>query len=180
MLRYAYAVLLGLVGAGIVHISILFLLPQFSDRDAWSRLSMAADFYRMVRIDAEASQVPDIRTEDPLFFAVACRFDLSEGMAHVSAAGKVPFWSVSVYDRGGQNIYSFNDRAAENGALDFVVLTPAQMVEVRKILPESVQGSIFVETEVGEGIVVVRGFVPDPSWKATVAGFLGGSRCVLQ
>jgi len=42
MRKLLYAVLLGLIGAGIVHIVILILLPLFSQRDAWSRLAAAA------------------------------------------------------------------------------------------------------------------------------------------
>ena len=126
MLRAFYAVLVGLVGAGIIHIAVLLLIPQFSDRDAWSRLAMAADFYRPVRIDPEG-MAPMASSSDPLFYASACRFDLAEGIVHVVGPGKAPFWSVSVYDRGGQNIYSFNDRTPPDGSLDFVVLSPALM-----------------------------------------------------
>ena len=178
MLRLLYAVAVGLVGAGIVHVAVLMLLPGFSERDAWSRLAMAADLYRVVRIDASAGAL--IRSVDPLFFAAACRFDLSEGIVHVRAPGKAPFWSVSVYDRAGQNIYSFNDRTNESGALDFVVLTRPQTIELRKALPADLEGSIFVETAVDEAIVVVRAFVPDESWEPTVAEFLDQITCTRR
>lgn len=180
MLRVLYAVVIGLFGAAIVHIVILMMLPQFSDRDAWSRLAMSADLYRIVRIDAAAGETPIVKSIDPLFYAAACRFDLSEGIVHVQSPGNSPFWSVSVYDREGQNIYSFNDRTAESRALDFVVLTSAQMIELRKALPEDLAKSIFVEAALNEGIVVVRGFVPDQSWRQSVAGFLDGIACTLQ
>ena len=177
MHRLALTIAAGLVGAGIVHIVVLLLVPQFSDRDAWSRLAMAADLNRVVRIDAQAGQAPIVEPLDPLFQAAACRFDLSEGMLHVRAPGRVPFWSVSVYERGGANLYSFNDRTSEGGILDFVVLTPAQMIEMRKQLPEEFESSIFVEASVDEGIVVIRSFVPDSSWRSNVAKFLGDLSC---
>jgi uncharacterized membrane protein len=177
MRKVIYAVLLGLFGAGIVHITVLLLVPDFSERDAWSRLAMASDLYRMTRFDAEAGGPPVVKSVDPLFFAAACRFDLNDGMVQVTAPGQVPFWSVSVYDRNGHNIYSFNDHSATGGKLDTVVLTPAQMIEVRKQLPEYYAGSIFVESPIGEGIVVVRAFVPGASWKPTVDRFLGGATC---
>jgi uncharacterized membrane protein len=180
VLRFIHAIVAGLVGAGIVHIAIVLLLPQFSERDAWSRLAMAADLYRMVRIDAQAGQVPIVNSVDPLFYAAACRFDLGEGIVHIRSPGKTPFWSVSVYDRGGQNIYSFNDRTAETGVLDFVVLTRAQTIELRKDLPEDLVESIFVETNLGEGMVVIRSFVPDRSFGPTVAGFLDAASCTRR
>ena len=180
MRRLALTVATGLVGAGIVHIVVLLLLPQFSDRDAWSRLALAAGPYRVVRLDGQAGQDPMVESIDPLFQAAACRFDLGDGMLHIRASGHVPFWSASVYERGGENLYSFNDRTAEDGVLDFVVLTPAQMIEMRKQLPEEFGSSIFVETTAAEGIVVIRSFVPDSSWRPTVSKFLGSLSCQSQ
>ena len=180
MLRLLHAILLGLLGAGIVHIAVLLLVPEFSERDAWSRLATATDLYRMTRLDAVKGGAPVVKSVDPLFYAAACRFDLDDGMVEVEAPGRVPFWSVSVYDRNGHNIYSFNDRSATGGQLDAVILTPAQMIEIRKGLPEELDGAVFVEVPVEEGIVVIRGFVPDDSWKPAVSRFLDDSSCDLQ
>ncbi len=180
MRNLVYAIFVGIVGAGIVHIAVLFLLPQFSERDAWSSLAEAADFYKAVRVDATDGTAPIVKAVDPLFHAAACRFDLDEGPVHVRAPGDVPFWSVSIYDRGGENVYSFNDRATENGTLDFVVLTPAQMIEVRKQPPEDYRSAIFVQVPLGEGIVVVRSFVPDPTWEEATAAFLARTACTKE
>lgn len=178
--KLLHAVLLGLLGAGIVHIIVLMLVPEFSERDAWSRLAMASDLYKMTRLDAEAGGAPVVKSVDPLFYAAACRFDLAEGMVRIKAPGNVPFWSVSVYDRGGHNIYSFNDHSANGGVLDTVVLTPAQMIDVRRELPEEFQGAIFVEAPIEEGIFVIRAFVPDDSWRPIVSHFLEQGSCELQ
>jgi len=180
MRKLLHAVLLGLLGAGIVHIIVLLLVPAFSERDAWSRLAMASDLYKMTRLDAEAGGAPVVKSVDPLFYAAACRFDLAEGMVRIKAPGNVPFWSVSVYDRNGHNFYSFNDHTATGGVLDTVVLTPAQMIDVRRELPEELQGAIFVEAPIEEGIFVIRAFVPDESWKPIVSRFLEQSSCELQ
>ncbi|RWK43384.1 DUF1254 domain-containing protein [Mesorhizobium sp.] len=180
MRRLLHAILLGLLGAGIVHIIVLLLIPEFSERNAWSRLAMASNLYRMTRLDAEAGGTPVAKSVDPLFYAAACRFDLSDGMVRVKAPGNVPFWSVSVYDRSGHNIYSFNDHSATGKVLDSIVLTPAQMIEIRKDVPEELQGAIFVEAAIDEGMFVIRSFVPDDSWKPTVSRFLEQSSCELQ
>ncbi|MBL8581643.1 MAG: DUF1254 domain-containing protein [Rhizobiaceae bacterium] len=180
MLRLAYALALGLLGAGIVHIVVLLLVPGYSERDAWSRLAEMSGPYRMTRIDAVAGGEPLLGATDPLFVAAACRFDLSDGMVQMVAQGRVPFWSASVYDRAGRNVYNFNDRASQSGALDLVVLTHAQMVEVRKQVPDGFQRSLFVEAEIGEGIILVRAFSPDGSWSSAVSDFLGGMSCELR
>lgn len=180
MRRLLHALLLGLLGAGIAHIVILLLVPNFSERDAWSRLAMAAGSNKIVRLDKEIDGAPLVKSLDPSFYDAACRFDLTEGVVRIDNAGKVPYWSASVYDRSGQNIYSFNDRTPPDGNLDFVVLTPAQMIDLRKDLPTEFEKSIFVETPIDEGIVVVRVFVPDDSWKPKVARFLDGINCEVQ
>ena len=51
---------------------------------------------------------------------------------------------------------------------------------VRKDLPEDLQGAIFVEAPIDEGIFVIRSFVPDDSWKPIVSRFLDQSSCELQ
>ena len=175
-----YALLLGLVGAGIVHIAVLLLLPTLAERDAWTRLANAAGLYVVTPADGSGGTQPVVEAPDPLFRAVACRFDLEDGPVWLRAEGSVPFWSASIYDRSGQNIYNFNDRTAAGAALDFVVVTPAQMVEMRKELPAELESSIFVEADLGEGMVIVRSFTPDDSWKSIISTYLGSIACTPQ
>lgn len=177
MLRLLYAFLVGLCGAGIVHILIVLLVPGMSDRDAWSRLAVAGELNRVIRLDTRGVSPLWLGPVDPLFAAAACRFDLEDGAVHVQATEAMPYWSASVYDRDGRNIYSFNDRTSAGGALDFVVLTPAQMVETRKDLPEGFEQSVFVEAPVDEAVVVVRIFVPDDSWAPLASRFIGSMSC---
>jgi uncharacterized membrane protein len=179
MTRLLYAVLVGVVGAGVVHAVVLLLLPHYTERDAWARLSARADFYTFTRISGENAP-PVIGAIDPFFDAVACRFDLSDGAVHVQATGRIPFWSVSVYNRRGQNIYSLNDRAQTLGDLDLVLVTPAQMLELKKNVPKEFEKSVFVEADVGRGIVAVRGFVPDQTWEKSIARYLGDAQCTLR
>jgi uncharacterized membrane protein len=180
MLKLFYAVLTGLVGAGIVHIVVLLLLPQLTERDAWSRLERAGALYAAVPADGSDGRPAIVEVPDPFFRAVACRFDLEGGPLRVTAQGNVPFWSASIYNRSGDNIYNFNDRTAADGALDFVVVTPVQMIELRKELPPELESAIFVEADVGEGIVVVRAFQPDESWRAILSAFTGSVACATQ
>lgn len=178
--RIGYAVLMGLLGAAILHIVILLLLPQISSRNAWSRMAESADLYQPMQLRGSLPAAARDGNRDPLFRSIACRFDLTDGLLRIQASGSVPFWSASVYDRTGNNIYSFNDRSARDKALDVVVLTPAQMLEVRKEVPEDLGQSIFVETQSEEGIAVVRAFVPDESWGPSVEAFLESLRCAPQ
>ena len=174
--RLLHALVLGVVGAGIVHIVILLLVPSYSQRDAWAALSERSNYYFVTRLDPPGAE-PLIGSIDPLFDAAACRFDLADGPVHVRGDGEVPYWSLSVYDRVGLNVFSVNDRSSSDSALDFVVATPSQMIDLRNDLPVSFDRSVFIEADVEDGIVVVRAFVPDESWEPTVTRYLQGVTC---
>lgn len=176
MTKILHAIVLGLLGAGIVHIVVLLLVPSYSQRDAWSTLSERSNFYAVTRLDPPGAP-PLVATMDPLFDAAACRFDLREGVLRVHGEGAVPYWSMSVYDRTGQNLFSLNDNSSSGRVLDFVVATPVQMIALRNELPADFERSVFVEAETAEGIVVVRAFAPDESWEPTVADFVSGIDC---
>lgn len=176
MSRLVHALVLGLVGAGIVHIAVLLMVPAYSQRDAWSALSEHANYYVVTRLDPPDAE-PLIGSMDPLFQGIACRFDLDEGVVRVHGAGDAPYWSISVYDRIGQNVFSLNDRSSSDGSPDFVIATPVQMIELRNALPPAFDRSVFVEADIGEGIVVLRAFTPDESWRPAVSRYLQGIAC---
>ena len=111
------------------------------------------------------------------FEIAACRFDLDDGPMRISASARVPFWSLSVYSRVGDNVYSFNDHTAIDGKLDMVLAQPLQRIELEKAPPPETAQSIIAETDIGKGFIVVRGFVPDETWRTIVTGFLKGARC---
>ena len=87
---------------------------------------------------------------------------------------------MSAYGRTGLNIYSLNDRTTTDGRLDFVVVSPEEMLSVRKELPPEFSSSIFVEADITKGIVIIRAFVPDPTWKPVVSSFMESLACDPQ
>ena len=179
MLNALRILLLGLFGAALVHIAILFLLPIYSERDVWTALATKGELYSTVPLvhAANGAETGLPLVDDPLFEASVCRFDLSTGMSRIVADGRVPFWSMSVYDRDGLNVFSINDRSAQQRVLDVVIADPPQMLELRKGLPEALENSVLVLADVDEGLALVRVFVPDESWRGAVSAFLESMRC---
>lgn len=180
MPRFLHAIVLGLVGAGIVHIVVLLLMPLMSPRDAWTRFEAQADLYAFADYSAQSAAAAPAGVADPFFRSVVCRFDLTDGFVHVFREGKIPFWSASIYDRSGQNVFSLNDRTAKAGVLDVVVVTPAQLVDIRKSPPPELESSVFVEAPIDQGMVVVRAFRPDATWDGEIARYLGAIACTPQ
>ncbi len=177
MLRFAHLVLLGLFGAAAVHLAILFLLPAYSERDMWSALAAKHDLYTFTRLGKDDANALLAEKQNPFLEVAACRFDLENGMTWLSAETRVPFWSFSVYDRDGINVFNVNDRGAESGKLDALIMNAPQLLELRKEMPEMVSTSLIAQTDLDEGIVVVRVFQPDKSWRATIERFFQELRC---
>jgi uncharacterized membrane protein len=177
MLKLLHALVLGIIGAGIVHIVVLLLIPHYSEQDAWALISEAGPAYAMVPLKTTTAGEAVLSDADPMFEVAACRFDLSDGTVQITAEGRVPFWSLSVFDRRGSNIYSLNDRSATDGRLDIVIATPAQLLELRKAPPEQYEESVIIEADTLEGIAVLRSFVPDATWGPIVARHLAGTAC---
>ncbi len=177
MVRLTYAVILGLVGAGIVHIAILLLIPYYSERDAWALVSQAGPPYAVHKLERDGPAEHALANADPMFTIATCRFDLSDGSVHVFSEAHVPFWSLSVFDRRGQNVFSLNDRTATESILDVVVATPLQLIELRKAMPPNYEKAVFIEADIAEGMIVLRSFVPDSSWQRLVERHLDGARC---
>lgn len=180
MAKILHACILGLLGAGIVHIAVLLLLPAMSEKDVWSRLADAGDLFTFVPVSDRTGDRRVLLLTDPFFEAAACRFDLTGGPARIHARGHIPFWSASIYNRTGENIYSLNDHSTAIGDLDLLLLSSAQMMELRRELPKEFEQSVFIETPVEEGIIVVRGFAPDPSWKPGVSAYVKSITCTAE
>ncbi|PSH57534.1 MULTISPECIES: DUF1254 domain-containing protein [Phyllobacterium] len=177
MVKVLRTLFIGLVGAGLIHIAVVLLVPYYSDRNTWSRISAYGDDWQFHTVTREgiAGMVP--LAFDPLFQAVACRFDITDLPAHITGVGTTPYWSISVYNRQGANIYSINDRTAIADQLDLVVATPLQMIELNKTKPAAAENSVLIEADMDEGFVVVRSFVPDESWRSQVDAFLKSANC---
>ena len=176
MMRALYVLVLGLLLAGIVHIVVVLLVPHYAERDAWERLKDAPlwTFSRVATPGRRDALVPFV---DPSFAVAACRYDLSEGPLLAEAEGRLPYWSVAIYDSEGRNVYSFNDRTAVERRLRLLVVDPVQLARLRKVAPSQMQEAVVVPVDEPRGLVLVRTLQEDPSWATMVERFLRDATC---
>ncbi|MBB4065745.1 DUF1254 domain-containing protein [Gellertiella hungarica] len=199
MVRLFHAILTGLVGAALLHVVIILALPHFVKADAYRRveaLGPSGRFHPLAgareagtlrglagdrgALDAGASGNAvreQLVSDDPFMSVAACIVSLENGPVRLYADGDVPFWSVAIYDRNSNEIYSMSDRTAVTGALDILIGTPAALPAIRKALPPDLAQSILVEMPESGGYAVLRALSPTPSYRPDVADFLGGAEC---
>src|ERR1700712_3824405 len=176
MLRIVFAVLTGLFGAALLHLVIILSLPHYSDRDAYTRVEDEGEenhFYILADKDDDAG----LSNGDPYLRTAVCAFDISDQPIRLAASGKVPFWSLSVYDKGSNEVFSMSDRTSVGGVLDVLVASPLQLTGIRKALPATLAQSILVEMPRAEGYVVLRTMAPQRSFDDAARGFLSEAGC---
>ena len=157
------ALVIGLVGGGVVHLVSVLGVPRFAPRNGFV---VAAELGGEGRFAA----LPEA---DPFLRSAVCRFS-TERPVRAFAAGDVPHWSASVITREGVNVYSLNDRVALDGALDLVVLRSADLPRWREVLSEDVE---LVPVASEGAVVVVRSFAADPTRAAELERFFAGASC---
>ena len=175
--RLAYLLILGGLGALLVHILTIFMIPSFAENDAWARLPRSSEDGYFTPLNPEEGLAANMRASDPNFILGICRFDLSAAPFSLAGETAPTFWSLSVYNRRGINVFSINDKSLQGNSLDVVIATPLQITEMQKENPPELTGSVFVEVEAAEGFVLLRAFVPEESLREQATRFVRTASC---
>ncbi len=199
MVRLLHAILTGLVGAALLHVVIILALPRFVKADAFRRveaLGAPGAFHPLAGASEggalrglagdQGAAAPDagrevapapLASQDPFLAVAACIVTLDGGPVRLFAEGDVPFWSVAVYDRDSNEIYSMSDRTSITGALDILLGRAADLPAIRKAVPPDLAQSILVEMPESGGYAVLRALAPAPSYRSSAAAFLESAEC---
>ena len=175
--RIFYALFLGAIGAIIIHLAIIFLLPGLSANNPWSLIVENADIGEPILIDNQLSADNQNLFLDPLFETAACRFDLAEGTMHITAQGDALIWTIAVFDTAGAVLFSANDRIANSADVDLAIVNAAQLRFARENTPDELAQSVIAAAELNEGFALLRVYAPDPSWKSNAQRFLETMQC---
>lgn len=162
-----------------IHILTIFLVPHYASAAGWSRLHDAVERYRFVQIDeggvtAESLQLKGL---DPLFSHAVCLVSLDDGPVNFSFSAPGSFWSMSLYDRGGQNVFSVNDRTAIAGDLDLLAVTTEQKAGIREAAPQAIDETILVEVGRSDLLALLHVFAPDERGRLRAARAFERSVC---
>lgn len=172
MARLIYMICVGLVGALLVHLLIVFMIPRTSTQTAWAVVSEAAQPLEVLTVNAEGP------SDDVGFMRTAlCRYDLVDGTFSLRVQGSPLFWSVAVHNSTGNVLFSANDRIVTADGLDLVVANPRQIRTIRQEVPDEVSNSVIVNVEDDLGFVLLRVFEPNDSYRPTSVDFISSIQC---
>lgn len=180
MIRTLLFVAGGVLLAGIIHIAVVLLIPDFANRDAWTSMGrFGADgaFHVLPMSEPGTEPLPYL---DPRMAHAACRFSLDQAPIRIRAAMPDEFWSLAVFDRRGSNVYSLNDRTAERTDIDLVIATPLQLTKLRENPIDGLDQSIVIEVPASHGFVLIRAFAEDPADAPRVNAALAAAQCSAE
>lgn len=175
--KLLHAIILGLIGAGIVHAATIIMLPLYGGQDILTKLAALDTANRFAPLEPDVMRRSGLQPADPNVRMAACRFSITEAPMRLTASGNVPFWSVSVFDARGVNLYSINDRSRGLGAMDLLIADPLQLIELRKTAPSDVADAIVFERDMDRGFAILRVMQHEESWAERVNRFLASARC---
>lgn len=179
MSKLFYAALVGVVGALIIHLLILFMLPVYSENSSWRIVRENSEIAVPIDVAEIAATDEQNLFLDPSFLNIICRYDLSEGTMRVSAQGEVQLWTAAVLDTSGAIFFSANDRISTSKDLDLAVVNPTQLRFARQNTPDILANSIVAAASENEGFVLIRIFKPDQSWEPRATEFFDSMQCEL-
>ncbi|WP_420408884.1 DUF1254 domain-containing protein [Hoeflea sp.] len=170
------AILIGLVGAALIHIIAILEMPRRTGTDAWSRVQALGAQNRFFPL-ANVPNATGLYNEDPHIRTAVCRFDISERPVRILTSGDVPLWTVVAYDTASNETYSMNDRSSIGVNVDVVFVSPAQMLRLRRFMPETLERAVLVQLDDPEGFVALRAIAPTPSQEPAARAFVAGASC---
>lgn len=174
MARLCYALLLGLFGAALVHIGIILLVPHYTGAALWNELKAEIPAYQFTALPRAGKLAA---RADPFLRQIFCRFNLADGPVRLSAAGAAPFWSLAVYSAKGEALYSITDSSAPGGAVDVIIIDPAEFMDFKHNLPEAYTDSAYAALNGGRNFAVLRVLVPSADWREETDAFLQTAKC---
>lgn len=118
--------------AGVVHIAALLVVPRVAPDDAFARLAAAVPETRVSVLPRGGSADAVWPDRDPSLATAVCRYDLDHGPLRVAATlGDEAFAAMTLHARSGVAFYGLDDRAGNDGRIELVVMTPAQLDEAQ-------------------------------------------------
>lgn len=171
-----YAIGVGLLGALVLHITVILATPVYTGADIYARvLDLGAD--GVFRPLPDTATDGGLAVSGPFLKEAVCAFSVDDGPVNLTAEGKVPFWSAAIYDSRSNEIFSMSDRTAVKGVLDIVAGTEAQITALKNSGANVADSRILVTMPSTDAYIVLRAVMPEKSMAATTQAFLDSASC---
>ena len=177
----ALGILAAAMLAGVVHIASLLAMPALAPDAAYARIVRIAPEDAPTVLPRAGGQDDPLPGRDPSAAAAVCHYDLGRGPLRVTAAlGDGLYAALSLHGRTGVVFYGLNDRAGNDGRLELVVMTAAQLGEAAaREAPDTPIRDVRVQAPESLGFVSFDVLPRIGGYGAAVTA-LGSMRCQVE
>ena len=159
-----------LLVAGIVHITAVLSVPAFSPQNPAVIVRQELPSNQMVLLTTGPDDVAPFALENPDMAVAVCRFDASK--APVRFTGPLPhsFWSLTLFDNKGKNVFALNQAQKIFEAFDLVIDTKNRDIE-------SDEKTLIIQNSTSTGLLMLHVFRSSSFYSETVSAMTGELKC---
>lgn len=177
MRNFALPIAVGLVLGGIVHLVSVLIMPNFAERDAYSRLSVIASPNAVAQIDDPTPFGAVLPASDPAFVTAVCLYDLGDGPLRLQVPTSEDYTSVSFYTRHGMPFYAINDRSAGRRVIELDLMNAKQKAALPDDEEVTAADRLIVVAPDDEGIVLMRALARESGAREEVRHRMEAATC---
>ncbi len=146
----------GILLGVIVHIAIILGLPAVATNTVWSRITVLGAEDTAVVLPVLAPGAANPLQLDPTLSYAVCRVNLSAGPGVMSGTLPDAFWSLAIFNKAGNVIYSTTNRDGIGQNLNLGIFNDDQTHLLAEQQIDVADGLLIVESTDDDVFVVVR------------------------
>lgn len=177
MRRFLFWAIAIVLLAAASHIVTSVFFPQLEREDTVATLMASSDVNQLTVIEDEA-KMKDVLRGVPTDMAYAvCPYDISEKPISISAPLPGTYWSISIFEPSGRNIYTLNDTQVGTDHFAAVIMQGEAKTAAEEDASKREGGGIVIHTKETSGVVVIRAFIDDIASRKSARDALAATEC---
>ena len=173
MMRQLFWITLSALGGLALHLAYVLFMPGLEMASLLDRFTSLKG--RNTLVVLEPGEAGQLLASLPEMQTAACSYDLAAGPVTLDAVIPDSYWTVSVYSRAGELLFTLDDRQAGLNRLRLVLHAPGAVGPANPGAEE-----MRVETTQAEGLVLLQARAEDPAMAAGLKAALAASSCQRQ
>ena len=176
-MRLVLWLIAGLILGLIIHIGVILGLPSLATQTIWSRIEAMGPTNKVMVLPPVAIGAPNPLQLDPTLSYAVCRVNLAAGPAVLNGMLPDAFWSLAIFNRAGEVVYSTTNRDGIGQNLNLGIFNAAQTHLLAEQQIEVADGLLIVESNANEVFVVIRIAPPHEAMRKRLEAALSGIIC---
>jgi uncharacterized membrane protein len=177
MRRKVFWIVATILLATIAHLCVILFAPMVDIGRRMAAFETAAPANTLRKVPPIGPGQSILVEPSPDISYAFCRFDISALPLKVSAPIPDSYWSVSVYSNTGENLYTINDAQTGVRRLELVIADASQSLPEGGGIVDLQEEATLYSSPVRQGLIVLRGFIPDRSQRRTIESIVESASC---